>query len=56
MVRAGPPLLLALERHLHGRTLVRPTLALSSLGDRAVALGAARLALDDVERQLFTLH
>ncbi|WP_067455883.1 ROK family transcriptional regulator [Actinomadura macra] len=56
IVRAGPPLLDALERHLSGRTLVRPALALSGLGDRAVALGAARLALDDVERRLFTVR
>ncbi|WP_242885728.1 ROK family transcriptional regulator [Actinomadura litoris] len=56
VVRAGPPLLEALERHLAGRTLVRPALALSTLGDRAVALGAARLALDGVERQLFKVH
>ncbi|GAA4232106.1 ROK family transcriptional regulator [Actinomadura meridiana] len=56
VTRAGPPLLEAVERHLRGRTLVRPTLALSALGDRAVALGAARLALDDVERRLFTVR
>ncbi|TYB45467.1 ROK family transcriptional regulator [Actinomadura chibensis] len=56
VVRAGPPLLEAIERHLGGRTLVRPTLALSTLGDHAVALGAARLALDEVERQLFTVR
>ncbi|WP_131735832.1 ROK family transcriptional regulator [Actinomadura roseirufa] len=56
VVRAGPPLLEAIERHLQGRTLVRPALALSTLGDRAVALGAARLALDDVEHRLFTVE
>jgi predicted NBD/HSP70 family sugar kinase len=54
--RAGPPLLDALMRHLHGHTLVRPALALSALGDRAIALGATRLALDDVEKQLFTVR
>jgi predicted NBD/HSP70 family sugar kinase len=49
--RAGARLLTVVERHLRRRTLVRPRLALSSLGDTAVALGATRSALDDVERR-----
>lgn len=50
--RAGPPLLTALERHLQRRTLVPPRLALSVLGDTAVAFGAIRTALDNVDSQL----
>jgi predicted NBD/HSP70 family sugar kinase len=50
----GPVLLDAVTRHLAGRTLVPPRLALSKLGDRAVALGAVRLALSNVEERLFT--
>ncbi|GAA4623444.1 ROK family transcriptional regulator [Actinoallomurus vinaceus] len=49
--RAGERLLAVVERHLGRRTLVRPRLALSSLGDTAVALGGVRSALDDVERR-----
>lgn len=49
--RAGKALLTVVERHLRRRTLVRPRLALSSLGDTAVALGATRTAIDDVERR-----
>jgi predicted NBD/HSP70 family sugar kinase len=55
VANAGPPLLDALERHIRGRTLIRPALALSMLGDRAVALGATRLALDNLEEQFFTV-
>ena len=50
----GRVLLDAVERHLRVRTLVAPPLVLSSLGDTSVALGAVRLALDDVEERLFT--
>ncbi len=51
--RAGATLLEVIERHLRTRTLVTPRVVLSSLGDTAVALGAVRTALDDVERRLF---
>jgi hypothetical protein len=50
----GPVLLEAIERHLRLRTLVPPPLVLSSLGGTSVALGAVRLALDDVEERLFS--
>jgi predicted NBD/HSP70 family sugar kinase len=49
--RAGDALLTVLDRHLRRRTLAAPRLALSALGDRSVALGAIRSALDDVERR-----
>jgi predicted NBD/HSP70 family sugar kinase len=52
--RAGDTVLAAVERHLRARTLVPPRLALSALGDTAVALGAVRSALDDVDRRLLT--
>lgn len=52
--RAGETLLTVVERHLRRRTLVPPRLALSSLGDTAVALGAIRSALDDVEKRHFS--
>jgi hypothetical protein len=42
--RAGTQLLTALERQLRPRTLAPPRLALSALGDTAVALGAVRRA------------
>ncbi|GAB3973277.1 ROK family transcriptional regulator [Actinoallomurus acanthiterrae] len=49
--RAGERLLTVVERHLRRRALVRPRLALSALGDTAVAVGGVRSALDDVERR-----
>ena len=52
--RAGERLLTVVERHLRRRTLVRPRLALSSLGDTAVAVGGVRSALDDVERRFLS--
>ena len=54
--RAGPVLLDALNRSVRRRSRKPPPLALSVLGDRAVALGATRLALDHVEQTLFTVH
>jgi predicted NBD/HSP70 family sugar kinase len=54
--RAGDTLLTAVGRHLRVRTLVPPRLALSALGDTAVALGAVRSALDDVERRFLTAN
>ncbi len=51
--RAGEPLLTAIERHLRPRVLTQPRLTLSDLGGDAVALGAVRRALDDVEDRLF---
>jgi predicted NBD/HSP70 family sugar kinase len=50
----GPVLLAAVERHVRLRTLVPPRLVLSSLGQTSVALGAVRLALDDLEKRLFS--
>jgi predicted NBD/HSP70 family sugar kinase len=50
--RAGSTLLTAIERHLRPRVLTWPRLALSDLGGDAVALGAVRRALDDVESRL----
>jgi predicted NBD/HSP70 family sugar kinase len=50
----GKVLLDAVDRHLRVRTLVPPPLVLSRLGDTSVALGAVRLALDDVEERLFS--
>lgn len=44
----------AIERHLAARTVVRTPLALSQLGDRAVALGGVQLALDQVAQRFFT--
>ncbi len=52
--RAGEQLLAAVERHLRLRTLVPPRLALSALGDTAVALGAVRSALNDVNDRVLT--
>ncbi|NUW36258.1 ROK family protein [Nonomuraea sp. SMC257] len=52
--RAGDQLLAAVERHLRPRTLVEPRLALSALGDTAVALGAVRRALNDVDDRVLT--
>lgn len=47
--RAGDPLLSAVDTHLRARTLAPPRLALSTLGDTAVVLGAVRSALSDVD-------
>lgn len=52
--RAGDQLLTAVERHLRVRTLTPPRLALSGLGDTAVAVGAVRNALDDVDDRVLT--
>ncbi|WP_460568982.1 ROK family protein [Humibacter soli] len=46
--------LAAIERHLAARTVVPTPLAVSRLGDRAVALGGVQLALDGVAERLFT--
>jgi predicted NBD/HSP70 family sugar kinase len=54
VAQGGQVVLDAVERHLRARTLVPPKLVLSSLGDTSVAVGAARLALDDVEQRLFS--
>jgi predicted NBD/HSP70 family sugar kinase len=50
----GAALLDAVTGHLRARTLVPPRLALSELGDRAVAWGAVQSALDRVEERLFS--
>jgi predicted NBD/HSP70 family sugar kinase len=51
--RAGPSLLEPLERRIRALVPVAPRVVLSTLGDQAVALGAARSALDEVEQALF---
>jgi predicted NBD/HSP70 family sugar kinase len=53
--RAGERLLEPLERRIRELVPVPPQLVLSTLGDEAVALGAARLALQVVEERLFGL-
>jgi len=50
--QAGTPLLDAVREKVNRLTLVRPRLALSALGDEAVALGAVRVALRDAEQRL----
>jgi predicted NBD/HSP70 family sugar kinase len=50
--RAGPAVLDALRRQVHRLTLVGTPLELSALGDDAVAIGAVRLALTDVEERV----
>ena len=51
--RAGDRLLEPLERRIADLVPVPPRVVLSTLGDEAVALGAARLALQAVEERLF---
>lgn len=53
---AGEAILAGIRRHLTRRTLVVPRLALSQLGDDAVALGAVRLALADAQRRLLDVY
>jgi len=53
--RAGDQLLEPLERRIRELVPVPPRIALSTLGDEAVALGAARLALQAVDVRLFDL-
>jgi predicted NBD/HSP70 family sugar kinase len=54
--RAGGELLEPLEERLRALVPLPPRVVLSELGDEAVALGAAKLALDAVEEQLFELE
>jgi predicted NBD/HSP70 family sugar kinase len=51
--RAGASLLEPLERRVRALVPVAPRVVLSRLGDEAVALGAVRSALDEVEQALF---
>jgi predicted NBD/HSP70 family sugar kinase len=53
--RAGAKLLEPLERGIAALVPVPPRVVLSTLGDEAVALGAARLALRAVEERLFDI-
>ncbi|KUL50099.1 MULTISPECIES: ROK family transcriptional regulator [unclassified Streptomyces] len=48
----GPHLLPLIEERLRPVTLHVPRIALSSLGERGVAIGAVRMALDQVEEDL----
>ncbi|MEU6017028.1 ROK family transcriptional regulator [Streptomyces sp. NPDC047515] len=54
--RAGDTLLDPVRRHLRSRTLVPVELTTSVLGERAVALGAVRHALDVAEERVTTTH
>jgi hypothetical protein len=51
--RAGGALLEPLERHLRELVPIPPRVVLSELGDRSVALGGVRLAVQQVEERLF---
>ncbi|MFB4281940.1 ROK family protein [Nonomuraea sp. MTCD27] len=53
--RAGDVLLEPLRRHLAELCVSAPEVAASTFGDEAVALGAVRLALDHVEREVLGL-
>ncbi|GAA1366847.1 ROK family transcriptional regulator [Streptomyces beijiangensis] len=53
VARAGDLLLDPLRSRLDGLVLFPVEVVASTLGDRSVALGAVRLALDEVEKQLF---
>ncbi|WP_433470423.1 ROK family protein [Saccharomonospora azurea] len=53
---AGEAVLAGMRRHLTRRALVMPRLALSRLGDDAVALGAVRVALADAQRRLLDVY
>jgi len=53
--RAGTALLEPLERRIRELVPVPPQVVLSSLGDEAVALGAVRLALQEVEARMLAL-
>ncbi|HEY3004526.1 MAG TPA: ROK family protein [Kribbellaceae bacterium] len=53
--RAGDVLFDAVRRHLAQLVLMPADLRVSSLGDRAVVLGAVRLALDTADERLLTL-
>jgi predicted NBD/HSP70 family sugar kinase len=54
--RAGGALLEPLEERIRALVPLPPRVVLSELGDESVALGAAKLALDVVEQQLFELE
>lgn len=56
IARAGERLLEPLEARIHALVPIPPLLVLSALGEDAVALGAAKLALDSVEQELFELE
>jgi glucokinase len=53
LANAGPALLHPVERAVREHTPVPPRVALSTLGDQSVALGAVRLALDAADARLF---
>lgn len=54
LAQATSPFLPRLERALQELCLIPPRIRLSTLGDESAALGAVRLALDEVEQTLFT--
>ncbi len=53
--KVGEAFLPRLEQILDGLCIFPPRLALSTMGDESVVLGAVRLALDRVEQELFAL-
>ncbi|WP_327708653.1 ROK family protein [Streptomyces sp. NBC_00464] len=54
--RAGDVLAGPFERHLAATSLNNPEFRVSLLGDESVALGAARLALDDLKERLLAVQ
>jgi predicted NBD/HSP70 family sugar kinase len=53
LANAGAALLDPVERAVREHTPVPPRIALSTLGDESVALGAVRFALDAADARLF---
>jgi predicted NBD/HSP70 family sugar kinase len=52
--RAGEFVADPIRKHLEKNCVFEPRVVVSPLGDEAVALGAVRVALDDVDGRLFT--
>jgi predicted NBD/HSP70 family sugar kinase len=52
MSRAGALIAEPFTRHLSAMCLFEPHVVISTMGDESVALGAVRLALDEVQRHL----
>jgi predicted NBD/HSP70 family sugar kinase len=53
LANAGPALLEPVQRAVRAHTPVPPRVALSTLGDESVAIGAVRLAVDAADARLF---
>jgi predicted NBD/HSP70 family sugar kinase len=56
VAEAAAALLPDIERHLAGFTSTPPRVAVSSLGDAIVSVGAVRHALNHVEQHALDLH